>query len=396
MPIAMLMTGLSGNEIYCLRLKGLEASELLIGNGVYSMGFLGGLGANFSGLIGGEVRQLTDTVAEGRRQSFDRLMTESLKHGAHGVTGVSSDLRTFKGNIEFLSVASAVKETNKPPTNRIFSSSADGQELYCQMDAGYAPLKFAFGNVAYSIGLGGGILGKLKTLARGEIKEYSDVFNRTRHLALDRLVQDAKAAGANAVVGVETHILPFKGFHEMFMMGTASHHPDVAKVSSDVVTSDLTCQELWNMTSLGYVPLKLVLGTAVYSLGVIGGLKSILKSFARGEISDLTSMIYDAREHAIGLIRDEAAALGADEVVGIKTQIHEIGGMIEFMAIGTAMKKVSGVTTATPQLPPQAIINDKDTWISRDDMLSTEESEGRSEEGSAASGVLELVKIFGR
>ena len=41
----MKMTGLSGNEIYCLRLKGLEASELLIGNSVYSMGFLGGLGA---------------------------------------------------------------------------------------------------------------------------------------------------------------------------------------------------------------------------------------------------------------------------------------------------------------------------------------------------------------
>jgi uncharacterized protein YbjQ (UPF0145 family) len=150
------------------------------------------------------------------------------------------------------------------------------------------------------------------------------------------------------------------------------------------------------MTSLGYLPIKLVLGTAVYSLGVIGGLKSILKSFARGEISDLTTMIYDAREHAIGLIRDEAAALGADEVVGIKTQIHEIGGMIEFMAIGTAMKKVAGLTTASPQLPPQAIINDKDTWISREDMLSTEESEGRSDEGSAASGVLELVKIFGR
>jgi uncharacterized protein YbjQ (UPF0145 family) len=393
---AMLMTGLSGNEIYCLRLKGLEASELLIGNGVYSMGFLGGLGANWSGLIGGEVRQVTDTVAEGRRQSFNRLMAESLKHGAHGVTGVSSDLRTFKGNIEFLSVASAVKETNRPPTNRIFSSSADGQELYCQMDAGYAPLTFAFGNVAYSMGLGGGILGGLKTLARGEIKEYSDVFNRTRHLALDRLVQDAKAVGANAVVGIETHILPFKGFHEMFMMGTASHNPQVANVSSDVVTSDLTCQELWNMTSLGYLPLKLVLGTAVYSLGVIGGLKSILKSIVRGEISDLTTMIYDAREHAIGLIRDEAAALGADEVVGIKTQIHEIGGMIEFMAIGTAMKKVSGVATATAQLPPQAIINDKDTWISREDMLSTEESEGRSNEGSAASGVLELVKIFGR
>jgi uncharacterized protein YbjQ (UPF0145 family) len=392
----MKMTGLSGNEIYCLRLKGLEASELLIGNSVYSMGFLGGLGANWSGLIGGEVKQVTDIVAEGRRQSYDRLMAESLKHGAHGVTGVVSDLRMFKGNIEFLSVASAVQATGQPPTNRIFSSSADGQELYCQMDAGYTPLKFAFGNVAYSMGLGGGIMGGLKTLARGEIKEYSDVFNLTRHLALGRLVEDARAAGANAVVGIETRILPFKGMHEMFMMGTASYNPELTKVSNDVMTSDLTCQEMWNMANLGYMPLKLVLGTAVYSLGVMGGLKSILKSFARGEINELTSLIYDAREHAIGLIRDEASALGADEVVGIKTKIHEIGGLIEFMAIGTAMKRIPGLTTISPQLPPQAIIADKDTWISADDMFYTPESSERSNEGGGAiGGAMELLKVLG-
>jgi uncharacterized protein YbjQ (UPF0145 family) len=180
----------------------------------------------------------------------------------------------------------------------------------------------------------------------------------------------------------------------MFMMGTASYNAEVAKVSNDVVTSDLTCQEMWNMANLGYVPLKLVLGTAVYSLGVIGGLKSILKSFTRGEISDLTSMIYDAREHAIGLIRDEAAALGADEVVGIKTQIHEVGGMIEFMAIGTAVKRVAGVTTVSPQLPPQAIISDRDTWISTEDMFNLTESTGRVEGGGgdAAGGVLDLLR----
>ena len=56
-------------------------------------------------------------------------------------------------------------------------------------------------------------------------------------------------------------------------------------------------------------------------------------------------------------------------MVGIKTHIHELGGLIEFMAIGTAVKRVPGIATATPTLPPQAIIKDKDTWISRDDNL---------------------------
>ena len=51
------------------------------------------------------------------------------------------------------------------------------------MDAGYEPVQHVFSNVAYSIGVGGGILGSLKTLARGEIQEFSDVFNHTRYAA---------------------------------------------------------------------------------------------------------------------------------------------------------------------------------------------------------------------
>jgi uncharacterized protein YbjQ (UPF0145 family) len=123
------------------------------------------------------------------------------------------------------------------------------------------------------------------------------------------------------------------------------------------------------MASIGYLPIKLVLGTAVYSLGFVGGLAALLKSFSRGEVSELTSLIYDAREHAIGLIRDEAAAIGADDVIGIKTHVHELGGLLEFMAIGTAVKRFAGLKTVSPTLPPQAIIRDKDTWISHEQGL---------------------------
>jgi uncharacterized protein YbjQ (UPF0145 family) len=114
-----------------------------------------------------------------------------------------------------------------------------------------------------------------------------------------------------------------------------------------------------------------VLGTAVYSLGLVGGLMAAFKSIARGEIGELTSLIYEAREHAIGLIRDEARAIGADDVVGITTHIHELGSLIEFMAIGTAVKRHAGATPLTPTLPVQAIIRDKDTWISSDDLFTT-------------------------
>ena len=39
------MTGLSGNEMYCMHLKGYTPGGMVIGNSVYSMGFVGGIGA---------------------------------------------------------------------------------------------------------------------------------------------------------------------------------------------------------------------------------------------------------------------------------------------------------------------------------------------------------------
>jgi len=364
------MSGLSGNEMYCLGLKGLVPGELVIGNSVYSLGFLGSLGAGLRTLAGGEVTQVTQVIHEGRLQAFGRMVEEAAEHHGHGITSVSSDLKTFHGNVEFLSIGSCVHRANSSARELDFSTSSDGQELYCQLDAGFLPIKFVFGNVAYAIGVGGGIIGGLKSLARGEIKQFSDVFNRTRHLALQRLVDEAKAVNANAVVGIQTTIMPFRGIHEMMMTGTASRHPDLPReYDTNPVTSDLTCEEMWNMANIGYLPIKLVLGTAVYSLGLMGGLSALLKSFSRGEVSELTSLIYDAREHAIGLIRDEAAAIGADDVIGIKTHVHELGGLLEFMAIGTAVKRFTSLKTASPTLPPQAIIRDKDTWISHEQGL---------------------------
>ena len=57
-------------------------------------------------------------------------------------------------------------------------------------------------------------------------------------------------------------------------------------------------------------------------------------------------------------------------MVGIKTHIHEIGSLIEFMAIGTAVKRAPQMQPQTPTLPVQAIIKDKDTWIADDDIFS--------------------------
>ena len=313
---------------------------------------------------------MTSIIHEGRQNSYARMVAEAEAHGGVGITGVSSELVQHSGNIEFLSVGSCVHEDGAKSERLQFSSSADGQELYCLLDSGFRAHKFVFGNVAYSIGVGGGIMGALKSMARGEVREFSEMFNTTRHLAIQRITAEARHAGANAVVGIETSIIPFGGMQEMVMVGTAASHPALpAQFSQEPITSDVTCEEMWNLASLGLMPIRLVLGVSIYSIGIMGGLTAAFKQLSRGEISEMTSLIYEARENALDRIRKDAEAAGADDVVGIKTYVYELGsGIIEFMAMGTAVKRIPGITTVSEQLIPQAIIRDRDTFYNTAEM----------------------------
>ncbi len=49
----------------------------------------------------------------------------------------------------------------------------------------------------------------------------------------------------------------------------------------------------------------------------------------------------------------------------IKTYITELGStLVEIYTVGTAVRKLPGMGVKTRMLPPQAIIRDKDTWLS--------------------------------
>lgn len=369
-PRKPVFSGLSGNEMYCAALLGYAPGDILVGNSVFSLGFIGGIGSSLRSIVGGEIGQYTNMIAEGRRLSLQRFNKELADNGGAGASGVTSELIFHPGNIEFLTVGSTLHPSHDSRQGqRVFTTSSDAQELLCQMDAGYSPQSFVFGNVAYSIGIGKSILGGIKQLAKGEVREWSDIFNTTRNKALERICGEAQQQGSNSVVGIRTTILPLgvSGFQEMVMIGTASYNPQIAELAGlagGVTTSDLTAEETWNVAKMGYSPVKLVLGTSVYSLGFAGSVMAMFKNFVKGEISELTQLIYDAREESLRKVQEQAAAVQADDVLGIKTYIYNLGsGVIEFLAIGTAVKKIDGIGTGMQQLPPQAIIRDKDTFV---------------------------------
>jgi hypothetical protein len=95
---------------------------------------------------------------------------------------------------------------------------------------------------------------------------------------------------------------------------------------------------------------------------VVGGIGTMFRSMTRGELPQVTELVYEARENCIGLMQKEAEAIGAQRVIGSRLHIMELApGLIEIMAIGTAVKKAEGMAPETEVLIPQAIIMDRET-----------------------------------
>jgi uncharacterized protein YbjQ (UPF0145 family) len=104
-------------------------------------------------------------------------------------------------------------------------------------------------------------------------------------------------------------------------------------------TSDLSGQEFWLVRDQGYVPLALVMGNSVFSMGIVGGLATALRGLGRGELTEYTQLMYDARQLALSRMKHEADQLGADGIVGVDFQvIHHGTDVMEVWAVGTAVK----------------------------------------------------------
>ncbi len=105
-------------------------------------------------------------------------------------------------------------------------------------------------------------------------------------------------------------------------------------------TSDLSVNEYLLVKSAGFEPLGLVVGSSIYHLGFqFNTWKQDI------EVTVLSQAMYQARELAMTRMEQEAAALGADGIVGVRLEItfREWGAhMAEFIAIGTAVRSSSG------------------------------------------------------
>lgn len=78
------------------------------------------------------------------------------------------------------------------------------------------------GIVVRATGLGRGIVGGLKSLAGGNIEEWSEVCEQARMEAFNRMVQHAHEIGADAIIAMRYDATEFsQGATEVLAYGTA-------------------------------------------------------------------------------------------------------------------------------------------------------------------------------
>ncbi len=99
------------------------------------------------------------------------------------------------------------------------------------------------------------------------------------------------------------------------------------------------------LLSIEYIPdtkieaLGMVKGTIVQTKNVGRDFMAGMKTLVGGEIVGYTEMLNEARQIAVKRMVDEAKALGADAVIGVKYGSSQVmQGAAEVIAYGTAVK----------------------------------------------------------
>jgi len=78
------------------------------------------------------------------------------------------------------------------------------------------------GSTVQTRNIGRDILGGLKTIVGGEIRAYSEMMDKARDIATERMIQDAEKLGADAVVNLRyATSAVLQGAAEVMAYGTA-------------------------------------------------------------------------------------------------------------------------------------------------------------------------------
>lgn len=183
-----------------------------------------------------------------------------------------------------------------------------------------------------------------------ELATATEAWNEARRLALGRLAEEARLAGADGVVGVRLESGRYEwasSLIEVVVVGTAVAGAGAG--DGEPRLSNLSGQEFAALREAGWAPAGLVAATSVCF--VVTGWKQQQASSWLGtawqnqELPDFTRGVAEARTQAMLRLRRQSGELGAQGVVGVSLDVaveeHEANGVTNLVVtvhvIGTAV-----------------------------------------------------------
>jgi uncharacterized protein YbjQ (UPF0145 family) len=227
-PGAVFTSDLSVNEFLLVREAGFRPLGFVMGTSVYHIGLqTSNWGQNM------ELGVLSQAMYHARELAMTRMEAEAYALSADGIVGVrlAVRLREWGAHIaEFIAVGTAVAGAEPPPNGtwrdnrgRPFTSDLSGQDFWTLLEAGYAPLGLVMGTCVYHIAHQR--IGQMLRNAgqNVELPQFTQGMYDARELAMGRMQAEARARGAEGVVGftLNEHDHAWGHATEFFAIGTA-------------------------------------------------------------------------------------------------------------------------------------------------------------------------------
>ncbi len=240
---------------------------------------------------------------------------------------------------------------------------------------GLKPLSQVMGSSIYQVGyqgaswpmmMGGSVLTELNIL--------SEAWNEVRRRALNRLEIEARAVGADAVVGVQLRTAAHdwaEGAIEYAVLGTAVRRAGAKPSASSPagegkqpVMTELSVADYTKLVNAGVEPVGIVAWTSVFFAAyennwMLGS--SRMNPVQNYELPEFTAGVYGAREQVMERLGYQAREHGASGIVGMRinhsVRRQEVGSanrsrggvVITFDAIGTAVRDTGAVVVDPPK-----------------------------------------------
>jgi uncharacterized protein YbjQ (UPF0145 family) len=331
-----------------------------------------------------EEKAADQAAAEARREAAERSeqraarSLELIEQG-HIPVAAAERLARFAGT-ETGAVEGAA-------TGAVFSSDLAVSEWSALARLGVTPITQVMGSSIYHVGWQPTYYN-----VPTEVRVLSDAYNESRRLALGRLLEEAQACRADAVVAVEITTGDHDwapGSVEFIAVGTAVRLPEAMRdPSRQTALSDLTGQEFALLCEAGLRPVGIAAHTSVHYVpasgqtqmaqsgfggGLLGGGGGLVGggggSWANQELVDFSQGVYEAREKAMGFVSAQVRELGGDGVIGVEISEHGRThavkrGMYEskdlevtFHVMGTVVREEPALASESAQPPPLKILS---------------------------------------